>query len=225
MGARPAAAGRLVSVNLGEPREISYRGRTVRTGIWKLPAAGRVDASEQGLDGDNVLDRRYHGGVDKAVYAYSLEDYAWWSAELGEELEPGRFGENLTTEGIDLIDARVGDRWRVGDALLEVSEPRIPCFKLGVRMGNLGFVKRFARALRLGAYLRVLEPGAVGAGDDIDLIERAEHDVTVTLVGRARLQDRGLAERLLAAPQLSDEWREWAERSAAKAAQVPQNVR
>ena len=218
MGARPAAGGRLLSVNLAEPREISHRGRTVRTGIWKLPAEGRVHAGEQGLAGDVVLDRRYHGGIDKAVYAYSTEDYAWWADELGEELEPGRFGENLTTEGIDLLDARVGDRWRVGGAVLEVSEPRTPCYKLGARMGNLGFVKRFARALRLGAYLRVIEPGKLGAGDEIALIERPEHEVTVALVGRARLHDGALAERLLAAPQLSDEWRRWAERTAAKAA-------
>lgn len=218
MGARPAAAGRLLSVNLAEPREISHRGRTVRTGIWKLPAAGRIHAGEQGLDGDAVLDRRYHGGIDKAVYAYSAEDYAWWSDELGEALEPGRFGENLTTEGIDLLDARIGDRWRVGGAVLEVSEPRTPCYKLGVRMGSLAFVKRFARALRLGAYLRVIEPGELGAGDEIALIERPEHEVTVALVGRARLHDGQLAERLLAAPQLSDEWRRWAERTAAKAA-------
>jgi MOSC domain-containing protein YiiM len=216
MSTRPAAAGRLVSVNLAEPREIPYRGRTVRTGIWKLPAAGRVHAGAEGLEGDAVVDRRYHGGIDKAVYAYSTEDYAWWSEQLGEQLEPGRFGENLTTEGIDLLDARVGDRWRVGDALLEVSEPRIPCFKLGVRMGNLGFVKRFAKGLRLGAYLRVLDPGELGTGDEIVPIGRPKHDVTVQLVGRARLEDRGLAEQVLTAPEISDEWRRWAERAAAK---------
>jgi MOSC domain-containing protein YiiM len=192
----------------------------VRTGIWKLPAEGPIHAGAEGLDGDAVVDRRYHGGIDKAVYAYSVEDYAWWSEQLGEELEPGRFGENLTTEGIDLLDARIGDRWRVGEALLEVSEPRIPCFKLGVRMGNLGFVKQFARALRLGAYLRVLEPGELGAGDPIALVQRPGHEVTVELVGRARLEDPQLARRLLAAPELSTAWRSWAERAAARAAEA-----
>jgi MOSC domain-containing protein YiiM len=187
MPAGPAADGRLISLNLAEPREIAYRGRMVRTGIFKRPVEGRVHAGAEGLEGDAIVDRRYHGGIDKAVYAYSVEDYAWWAAQLGEDLEPGRFGENLTTEGMDLIEARIGDRWRIGAALLEVSEPRTPCYKLGVKMGDLGFVKRFAKGLRLGAYLRVLEPGELGAGDAIALVERPDQCVTVGQVGRARL--------------------------------------
>jgi len=208
---------RVRSVNVAVVREFPHRGRTVRTGIWKLPAAGPVKVGAEGIEGDAVVDRRYHGGLDKAVYAYAAEDYEWWSEELGEDLEPGRFGENLTTEGIDLVGARIGDRWRVGTALLEVSEPRTPCYKLAYKMGDRRFIKRFAKALRLGAYLRVVEPGEIGAGDAIELVERPQHDVTVQLLGRAMLGERDLAADVLAAPALSEKLRSWAEDRSAKA--------
>ena len=205
------------SVNVAVVREFPHRGGTVRTGIWKLPAAGPVKVGAEGIEGDAVVDRRYHGGLDKAVYTYAAEDYEWWSEELGEDLEPGRFGENLTTEGIDLVGARIGDRWRVGTALLEVSEPRTPCYKLACKMGDRRFIKRFAKALRLGAYLRVVEPGEIGAGDAIELVERPQHDVTVQLLGRAMLGERDLAADVLAAPALSEKLRSWAEDRSAKA--------
>ena len=209
-GIRP----RLVSVNAGALRPVTWRGRTVHTGIWKEPVAGRVTARGTQLEGDRQGDLRVHGGHDKAVYAYAREDYAWWEAELGRDLKPGTFGENLTTEGISLSEARVGERWRVGAALLEVSEPRLPCFKLGLRMGDRQFPKRFAAALRPGAYLRIAGEGDLGAGDEIEVVERPTHDVTMQLVARTALHDHGLGERLLAAPQLSDKWlrraREWA---------------
>jgi MOSC domain-containing protein YiiM len=206
-------AARLLSVNLARPRTLKRRGGPVRTGIWKHPATSPVIVAATGLDGDFVGDRRAgHGAPDKTVYAYAREDYDWWEAELGREFEPGSFGENLTVEGLDASGAEVGERWRVGLALLEVSGPRLPCWKLGVKMGDPKFVKRFGEALRLGAYFRVLEEGQVAAGDRAEVVERPGHGVTVELVGRAMLGERELAPRLLEAPALGGQARSWAER-------------
>jgi MOSC domain-containing protein YiiM len=207
--------GSLVSVNLADLRTIPRAGEQVPTGIWKLPAEGRVAVERLGLAGDVQADRTVHGGVDKAVYAYAREDTEWWEDELGRELGPGAFGENLTVSGVDACGALVGERWRVGSALLEVSEPRLPCWKLGVKMGDPKFVKRFAKALRPGAYLRVIEAGEIGAGDAIEVIERPDHDVTMRLIAEAVLADHGIAGRLLAAPRLSPAYRQWAEDKAA----------
>jgi MOSC domain-containing protein YiiM len=215
--ARPEAPRpRLLSVNVGRPRVVLRAGEPVSTSIWKDPVEGRVAARGTNLEGDRQADLTVHGGYDKAVYAYAREDYDWWEEQIGRELVPGNFGENLTTSGLDLNDARVGDRWEVGTVLLEVSEPRLPCFKLGLRMGDPTFLKTFAQALRPGAYLRILRDGELGAGDDIAVVERPDHDVTMELIARAALHDRSLAERVLAAPALSEKWRAWArERSAA----------
>lgn len=212
------ARARVVAASVADVREIQHRGRPVRTGIWKLPVEGRVVVSPEGLAGDVQADRRYHGGVDKAVYAYSLEDYAWWVREAALGTYPGLFGENLTVEGLDLVDALIGERWRVGSTLLEVSESRQPCFKLGAKMGDMRFVRTFAKALRLGAYLRVIEPGDIGAGDPVEVVDRPDHDVTVEMLGRIVLGERALAARALAAPALSDGWRAFLEERAAKAA-------
>ena len=199
----------VLSVNLADVRTIQRRGKPVRTGIWKLPASGPVQAGPEGLEGDVQADRRVHGGVDMAIYVYAREELDWWEGELGRPLEHGAFGENLTVEGIDASGALVGERWRVGRVLCEVSAPRIPCWKLGVRMDDPRFLKRFAKALRPGAYLRVLEPGELAAGDSIEIVERPEHDVSVRLVAEAMLHDRALAPRLLAAPALPDDVRAW----------------
>jgi MOSC domain-containing protein YiiM len=164
MAARP----RVVSVNVGDVRTVEWRGRQVTTAIWKSPVTGRVALRGVNLVGDDQADRRVHGGPDKAVYAYATEDYEWWSTVVGE-LAPATFGENLTTTGIDLTGARIGDRWVVGSAELEVAQPRQPCFKLGIRMGDDDFPGRFAEAGRPGAYLRIVSPGDVGAGDEIDV--------------------------------------------------------
>jgi MOSC domain-containing protein YiiM len=204
---------RVVSVNLAGPRTLERRGRPMRTGIWKVPAISPVKVDGAGLDGDFVGDRRAgHGPPDKTVYAYSRQDYDWWEAELGRSLGAGMFGENLTVEGLDASGAVVGERWRAGTALLEVTGPRLPCWKLGVKMGDRAFVKRFGSALRLGAYLRVIEEGEVAAGDAAEVIERPGHDVTVGLVGRAMLGERALAPRLLEAPALGGWARDWAAR-------------
>ena len=203
--------GRVLSVNVGLPREFEYNGRSARSAIWKLPVAGRVAARGVNLAGDDQADRRVHGGPDKAVYAYAVEDLRWWEQELGRALQYGGLGENLTTEGIDANGALVGERWAIGTTMMEVSEPRVPCWRLGVRMNDKGFPRRFTEALRPGAYLRILVEGDVGAGDEIRVIERPDHDLTVRDVLRIYAFDRGEVERFLAIPRLSESWREWAE--------------
>jgi MOSC domain-containing protein YiiM len=207
--------GSVLSLNLADVRTIERRGQPVQTGIWKLPASGPVYAGQEGLAGDVQSDRRVHGGADQAVYAYAREDIDWWESELGRELENGTFGENLTVTGVDAGGALVGERWKVGGALLEVSAPRIPCWKLGVKLGDPGFVKQFAKALRPGAYTRVIEKGAISAGDFVEVVERPDHEVTVRLIAEAYLSDHSLAGRILAAPQLTGGWRDWASQRAA----------
>lgn len=208
---------RVESVNVGRSRPILINGRPRRSGIDKRPVSGAVALRDEGVDGDAVVDRAVHGGYDKAVYAYAAEDYGWWSGELGRELEPGAFGENLTTSGIDLREALVGERWRVGSALLEASEPRQPCSTLGAKMGDQRFVKRFARSLRLGTYLRIIEPGEVESGSPIEVVERPDHGITIGLLGRVVFEDRSLGPGILvAADALTDGWRRIGERLAAK---------
>jgi MOSC domain-containing protein YiiM len=200
-----ASASRVVSVNVGAVRRVEWKGRTVETGIWKEPVAGRVAVRGVNLAGDDQADRRVHGGADKAVYSYAVEDYSWWSAVLGRRLEPGTFGENLTVEGLDLRAAVVGSRWRVGTALLEVAQPRHPCFKLGMRMGDASFVDDFARAGRLGAYLRIVEAGDVAADDVIEVLMVPCDGVTLGEVGRSSLApDPEVAARVLADPRVPD---------------------
>jgi MOSC domain-containing protein YiiM len=202
--------GSLLSVNLAEVRTLERRGKPVPTGIWKLPAAGRVRAGTEGLEGDVQADRSVHGGADQAIYAYAREDLDWWQEELGRPLEAGAFGENLTVAGIDASGATVGERWRIGGVLAEVTAPRIPCWKLAAKMGDPRFVKRFAAARRMGAYLRVIEPGELGAGDPVERTSRPDHGVTVELVADALLDDHSLAARLLDAPELAKDVRAWA---------------
>ncbi|MGI9091722.1 MAG: MOSC domain-containing protein, partial [Gemmatimonadaceae bacterium] len=139
----------VLSVNVGPVREVEWRGKVVRTGIWKASVGLQAVALHGvNLDGDDQADRTVHGGVDKAVYAYAAEDYLFWSTEEGIETHPGLFGENLTIQGLDLGTALVGERWHVGSALLEVTQPRLPCFKLGIRMADAQFPKRFQSAGR-----------------------------------------------------------------------------
>ena len=210
--------GRLLSVNVGTVRQIELAGQARTTAIWKLPVSGRVAVRGVNLAGDDQADRRAHGGPDKAVYAYAREDYAWFERQLDRTLDPGMFGENLTTEGIDLTDALVGERWRVGSAVLQVTSPRVPCWKLGARMGDPRFPARFAAAGRPGAYLAILEQGALGAGDRIQVIHRPGHGVTVGLVAASYHRDHRLAASILAAPELAEAWRHWAEHQIGAAA-------
>lgn len=172
--------------------------------IGKAPVAGRVRVEGVNLAGDDQADRSVHGGPDKAVYAYASEDAAWWAAELGREVAPGMFGENLTLEGVDVSGAVIGERWRAGTVELEVSQPRLPCAKLGLRFGDLGMVRRFGGASRPGAYLRIVSEGELGAGDEVDVLSRPEHAVTVALVTNAILLDDSLRERARSAPELAE---------------------
>jgi len=199
----------VLSVNVGAIREVSWRGQIVTTAIWKHPVAGRVAIRGVNLAGDDQADRQVHGGADKAVYAYAREDYDVWRDRHGVETAPGLFGENLTVEGVDLVHAVVGERWEVGTALLEVAQPRLPCFKLGIRLGTPAFVRQFALAARPGAYLRIIEEGHLRSGDEIDVVHRPDHEVTMRLVFRAILLDRTLIPRALQAPQLPHDLREW----------------
>ncbi len=197
---------RLVSVNVGRPAQISVRrGRALYSAIVKQPVAGRVRAEGVNLIGDQQADLRVHGGPDKAVYAYASEDTAWWAAELGRELPHGMFGENLTTEGVDVTGAVIGERWRVGSVELEVAQPRLPCSKLGIRFGDLRMVRRFGEASRPGAYLRIVREGELGAGDEIELLSRPGHGITVAFVSDAILLDESLRARAGSAPELAED--------------------
>ena len=205
-------AGKLLSVNVGGARQFEYNGHAARSAIWKEPVAGRVWVRGVNLDGDDQADREAHGGPDKAVYAYAVEDTRWWEEALERSLEAGVFGENLTTEGVAVNSAVVGERWRVGTTVLEVSEPRVPCWRLGVRMDDTLFIRRFTEALRPGSYLRIVEEGELGTGDEIQVVDRPDHGLSVQDVFRIYSRDRDEVERLLAIPQLSDAWKSWARR-------------
>jgi MOSC domain-containing protein YiiM len=197
------------SVNVGRPRMVERGGQQVPTGIFKQPVAGRVAATGVNLAGDDQADRTVHGGTDKAVYAYAREDYEWWEPQVGRSLPAGTFGENLTLRGVDVTRALIGERWRVGTVLLEVSEPRFPCWKLSTRMEDPKFLKVFSHALRLGAYLRIAEEGELGAGDLVTVELRPNHDVTIELFSRAHLFEHELGTQVMAAPALAPRWRDW----------------
>jgi MOSC domain-containing protein YiiM len=201
--------GTVEAVNVGVPRAVEVDGHTVWTAIWKSPVQGRVPLRGVNLRGDDQADRTVHGGPDKAVYAYGAEDTEWWEAELGASLGPGAFGENLTVRGIPVSAAVIGERWAVGSALLEVAQPRLPCFKLGLRMGDPRFLKRFAAAGRPGAYLRVVREGDIGAADAIEVVTRPAHGVTSALVSRAILREPQLLGAALQAPELPGDLRAW----------------
>ena len=212
------------SVNVGTPRSgIRPRGRM--TAIDKRP----VDAVEvrdpgpkrgglgSGVVGDEVVTRKHHGGSTQAVYAVAREELDWWGAELGRDLADGMFGENLTTAGLDVDGSVVGERWRVGSTVLEVTGPRVPCATFAAWMGERGWVRRFSERGRTGAYLAVVEPGVVTAGDAVDVVDRPAHGITVPEVFRAFMGDAGLAARVLEARVLGDDDHAALERKHARA--------
>ncbi|MEL6984445.1 MAG: MOSC domain-containing protein [Actinomycetota bacterium] len=207
----PVTEAKLLAVSVGRPRTIDRNGQEATTAIWKAPVDGPVLAAGVNLAGDDQADRSVHGGYDKAIYSYADEDRRWWEAELGQPVELGGFGENLTTVGIDLGRARIGERWRVGAALLEVSEPRIPCWKLNRRMDDRRFIQRFTAAGRPGSYLRIVEEGELQAGDPITVVHVPDHDLTIGEVAETyRERDRAGAERMLAVEAVSEGWKGWA---------------
>ncbi|MBC9714907.1 MOSC domain-containing protein [Streptomyces sp. TRM66268-LWL] len=204
---------KLLSVNIGRPRPNPWKGLR-STGIDKRPVDGPVAVTAPGpkgtgavgLAGDRVYDVKHHGGVDQAVYAYAREDLDGWQAELGRPLAGGAFGENLTTLGLDVNGALIGERWRIGSTtVLEVSCARIPCATFQGWLEREGWIKQFTQAARPGAYLRVIEPGEICAGDPVEIVHRPAHDVTVQLVFRATTREPDLLRRLLAADALPQE--------------------
>ena len=203
---------KLLSVNVGLPREIEWNGKIVRTSIFKKPVSGRVRVAQLNLEGDQQSDLRVHGGIDKAVYAYPSEYYAFWREQLPDmELPWGVFGENFTTEGL-LEDTRIGDRFQIGSAEFVVTQPRMPCFKLGIRFNRPDMVKRFLESGRTGFYFAVAEEGEVAAGDSIELLERDEHNVTVADVVSLYRRDatnQDMLRRVSELPSLPESWRDY----------------
>ncbi len=216
MAPRPQSTrGVVESLNVGTPEPAQVGDHHVLTAIWKYPVSGRVPLRGVNLLGDDQADRTVHGGRDKAVYAYAREDIDWWETELARPLGTAPFGENLTVRGLPVSEAVIGEQWAVGSALLQVAQPRLPCFKLGLRMGDPRFLKRFAAAGRPGAYLRVLHEGDIAAGDEIEVLSRPTHAVTSALVSRALLGERQLLPAALKAPELPTELHAWIRERAA----------
>lgn len=218
----------LLSVNVGLPRMATWRGEEVSTGIFKAPVAGPVMVRTLNLDGDRQADLSVHGGAEKAVYGYPAEHYAFWREQLGEELPWGAFGENLTTTGLDEATLQIGDRLRIGEAELVVTQPRLPCFKLNLRFNRTDMVRRFLASRRTGFYFAVAKEGVVTAGDvgiegtarsAIVVLARDPGGVSVADITRVYAfdkADRATMRRIVAAPALAEGWRSYfAERLAA----------
>jgi MOSC domain-containing protein YiiM len=204
---------KLLSVNVGLPREIEWKGKLVRTSIFKTAVRSRVRVGQLNLEGDQQSDLSVHGGVEKAVYAYSSEHYAFWREELPEmDLPWGAFGENFTTEGLLDETVHIGDRLRVGSAEFVVTQPRMPCFKLGIRFNRPDIVKRFLQSGRTGFYFAVLKEGEVTAGDSIELVKRDGNGVTVAdivTLYRRDTSNQDLFRRVSELPSLPKSWRDY----------------
>lgn len=204
---------KLVSVNVGLPREVSWKGKTVTTGIFKEPVNTRVMVRSLNLDGDGQADLTVHGGVDKAIYVYPFEHYDYWRSELpNTELTPGIFGENFTVTGFQEEEINIGDRYQIGSVKLMVTQPRMPCYKLGIRFGRPDMVKRFLASRRTGFYFSVLQEGEVGAGDMLELVSRDEHNITVADITRLYVREQDNPDLLHRAAQLEAlpaSWRDY----------------
>ncbi len=178
---------KLLSVNVSEPKAIVYNGQVIQTSIFKEPVSGRVMMREMNIDGDAQADLQNHGGIHKAAYAYPIENYEFWKKELKrDDFTYGQFGENLTVEGMTEDNAHVGDVFRIGGAVVQATQPRNPCYKLGIKMGSAEFVRTFLQSCRLGIYMRVLEEGEIGAGDAIERIHEDPERMTVREIARLR---------------------------------------
>jgi MOSC domain-containing protein YiiM len=200
----------VISVNVGSPREVEWKGGKVLTGIFKRPVHARVPLRRLNIDGDAQADLTVHGGPDKAVYAYPSEHYGPWAERLGYELSPGNFGENLTTQGLLEHAVHIGDEFRVGTARLVVTQPRFPCFKLGIRFGEPAMVKSFLQSGKPGIYFAVREEGEVGPGDSIERLVEDASRITVSDMFQIVLDkdaDPAALRRLLGVPSLAAVWR------------------
>jgi len=204
---------KLLSVNVGRPRIVMSNGSPVSTGIYKTPVKERVMLRTLNLDGDRQADLSVHGGPTKAVYLYPSEHYPYWRKEFPDmELPPGMFGENFTTSGLDETETNIGDKFQIGDATLMVTEPRLPCYKLGIRFGRADVIKKFLVSGRTGFYCSVLREGEVGPGDPIEILERSEPGVAVRDVTRLYAQEKhnvDLLRRAIAAEALPESWKEY----------------
>ena len=207
---------KLISVNVGLPREVTWKGKTVSAGIFKEPISDRVTVRSLNLDGDGQADLTVHGGADKAVYLYPFEHYEYWRGELPDtELPLGIFGENFTTTGLREEEVNIGDRFQIGNVRLMVTQPRLPCYKLGIRFGRPDIVKQFLASRRTGFYFRVLQEGEVGAGDTLELVSRDNNNITVADITQLYVREQDNPELLRRAAQLEalpQSWRDYFQR-------------
>jgi MOSC domain-containing protein YiiM len=203
----------IISVNVGLPREVSWNGRTVTTGIFKEPVAGRITVRSLNLEGDQQADLTVHGGLDKAVYAYAVESYNYWRDQLPDiDLPWGMFGENLTIAGLSEARVNVGDRFRVGTVELIATQPRMPCYKLGIRFGRPDIIKQFLDSRLTGVYFAVAQEGDIGAGDTLELVNRDSNHVTIadiTSLYMRETSDLDLLQRAIHHPALPASWRDY----------------
>jgi len=193
----------VASVNCAQPVIIQFNDQDFSTGIFKTPIPASVTVTSLGLTGDTIVDKQVHGGPDQAIYLYHAEDYAWWSGQLGRPISHGTFGENLTVSGLDDIDWVIGDRLTINSVVLEITAPRTPCFKLGVRMDDPSFVKKFSKAVRPGAYARVISEGTITAGDAVEIEKTAMDYPTVKEVfalWHSKKKPVSMLEKVLASP-------------------------
>jgi MOSC domain-containing protein YiiM len=216
---------RIVSVNVSFPREVIWNGKRVTTGIFKEPVQGPVTLRTLNLDGDQQADLSVHGGPSKAAYVYLVEHYEYWRRELPQTKLPwGMFGENLTAEWSREDAVNIGDRFRVGSAEVMVTEPRLPCYKLGIKFGRKDIIERFLASGRTGFYLAIIREGTVEAGDAVELIERDKHGVTVADITRLYAHDRtnrDLLDRAVQTPALPESWRGYFRDRIAKLSVAP----
>jgi MOSC domain-containing protein YiiM len=210
---QPASEMQVISVNVGQPREVIWKGQILTTGIFKEPVAGRIAVRRLNLDGDRQADLTVHGGPEKAIYAYPAEYYTFWREQFPEMGLPwGMFGENLTITGLLDDTVHIGDRFQVGTAHLMVTQPRLPCYKLGLKFGRDDILKRFLQSRLTGFYFSVLKEGAVAANDAISLLHRDEHRIKVDDITRLYRQDRhnlDLLRRVVEVEALPEAWRDY----------------
>ena len=206
---------RVLSINITSiVHQGEWTGSEGRTGIDKRSVAGHIEFKNNGVAGDRIIDTNVHGGYDQAVYAYAREDALWWEKEIGEEITAGKFGENLTTEGIDVNAALVGEQWKIGSVILEVSQPRIPCRVFAGFWKRATLIKDFTQAGRPGAYLRIIQEGTAQAGEAIEVIYKPDHNVSISDLFSAKSGERAKIHEIKAVPQLSHGFKEWAEKIA-----------
>ena len=207
---------RVISINITSVvHQGEWTGSEGRTGIDKRSINGPIEFKNNGLVGDRIIDTNVHGGYDQAVYAYAREDVQWWEKEINEEIPAGRFGENLTTDGIDVNAALVGEQWKIGSVILEVSQPRIPCRVFAGFWKRATLIKDFTQAGRPGAYLRIIQEGSAQAGDAIEVIYKPDHEISISDLFSAKSGERTKINEIKVVPQLSIGFKEWAEKIVA----------